>query len=91
MEHQSERAWQKQAGVQQGFHARKARKTPGKAGVRYHKSVGLGFKTPREAIEGGLPPRRRSPDPARKPPPSGDAAVRCYACVRVTARRRRGC
>tara|TARA_B100001142_G_scaffold229536_1_gene227603 strand:+ start:794 stop:1162 length:369 start_codon:yes stop_codon:yes gene_type:complete len=27
-------------------------KAPGKAGTRYYKSVGLGFKTPREAIEG---------------------------------------
>ncbi len=29
-----------------------ARKTPGKGGVRYYKNVGLGFKTPKEAIEG---------------------------------------
>ena len=27
-------------------------KAPGKAGSRFWKSVGLGFKTPREAIEG---------------------------------------
>ncbi|KAL6556744.1 40S ribosomal protein S11-B [Orobanche gracilis] len=27
-------------------------KTPGKGGNRYWKSIGLGFKTPREAIEG---------------------------------------
>ena len=33
------------------FNARK-KKVPGKAGARYVKSVGLGFKTPREAIEG---------------------------------------
>jgi small subunit ribosomal protein S11e len=26
---------------------------PGKGGLRYYKNVGLGFKTPREAIEGG--------------------------------------
>ena len=29
-------------------------KAPGKAGSRFWKSVGLGFKTPREAIEGRL-------------------------------------
>ena len=28
------------------------KKTPGKAGQRYWKNVGLGFKTPKEAIEG---------------------------------------
>ena len=40
------------------FHSRK-KKVPGKAGARYYKNVGLGFKTPREAIEGArpLPPR----------------------------------
>lgn len=27
-------------------------KRPGKGGNRYFKSIGLGFKTPREAIEG---------------------------------------
>jgi len=27
-------------------------KRPGKGGNRYHKSVGLGFKTPREVVEG---------------------------------------
>lgn len=27
-------------------------KRPGKGGNRFYKSVGLGFKTPREAIEG---------------------------------------
>ena len=31
--------------------AAKARK-PGKGGNRFFKSIGLGFKTPREAIEG---------------------------------------
>ena len=49
---QTERAYQKQAGVQTGFHARKGVKKVGKAGVRYHKNVGLGFKTPAEAING---------------------------------------
>ncbi|DBA88533.1 TPA: 30S ribosomal protein S11, chloroplastic [Trebouxia sp. C0005] len=28
------------------------KKVPGKAGQRYWKNVGLGFKTPKEAIEG---------------------------------------
>lgn len=31
----------------------KSRKDPA-AGLRFYKNVGLGFKTPREAIEGGL-------------------------------------
>ena len=29
-----------------------AKKIPGKGGLRWHKNVGLGFKTPKEAIEG---------------------------------------
>jgi Ribosomal_S17 N-terminal len=29
-------------------------KRPGKGGNRYWKSIGLGFKTPREAIEGTI-------------------------------------
>ena len=29
-----------------------AKKIPGKGGLRYWKNVGLGFKTPKEAIEG---------------------------------------
>lgn len=33
-----------------------SRKTPGKGGQRFWKNVGLGFKTPKEAIEGGQPP-----------------------------------
>ena len=32
-----------------------ARKTPGKGGQRYWKNVGLGFKTPKEAMEGKQP------------------------------------
>jgi hypothetical protein len=31
-----------------------AKKIPGKGGLRFHKTVGLGFKTPKEAIEGVL-------------------------------------
>ncbi|GAQ88518.1 40S ribosomal protein S11 [Klebsormidium nitens] len=52
MADQTERAFQKQHGV--FLNAKKAAKgiTPGKAGRRYWKNVGLGFKTPREAIEG---------------------------------------
>jgi hypothetical protein len=29
-----------------------AKKIPGKCGLRFYKNVGLGYKTPREAIEG---------------------------------------
>ena len=52
MDHQTERAFQQQKHVQKGLHKRVGTKKPGKGGVRYYKSVGLGFKTPREAIEG---------------------------------------
>ncbi|KDD74259.1 hypothetical protein H632_c1451p1 [Helicosporidium sp. ATCC 50920] len=48
---QNEKAFQKQLGVQRGF-VKNTRKTPGKGGLRYYKSVGLGFRTPKEAIEG---------------------------------------
>jgi small subunit ribosomal protein S11e len=34
------------------FSASTKKKAPGKGGSRYYKNVGLGFKTPREAIEG---------------------------------------
>ena len=36
------------------------KKVPGKGGVRWYKDVGLGFKTPREAIEGELALAQRS-------------------------------
>merc|ERR1712216_674522 len=49
---QHERGYQKQVGVNVGFAASTRKKAPGKAGTRYYKNVGLGFKTPREAIEG---------------------------------------
>jgi len=39
-----------------GPKGKKAR--PGKNGTRYYKNVGLGFKTPREAIEGKSPAPR---------------------------------
>ncbi|CAL5220540.1 g2575 [Coccomyxa viridis] len=51
MAEQTEKAFQKQLGVNIGF-GKPARKTPGKGGQRYWKNVGLGFKTPKEAIEG---------------------------------------
>lgn len=34
------------------FAASSKRQAPGKGGARYYKNIGLGFKTPREAIEG---------------------------------------
>merc|ERR1712146_189107 len=56
MDIQHERAYQKQAGVNQGFNKtpglKLAKTAPGKNGKRWYKNVGLGFKTPREAIEG---------------------------------------
>jgi Ribosomal_S17 N-terminal len=50
---QTEKAFQKQLGVNGGW-VKPARRTPGKGGLRYYKNVGLGFKTPKEAIEGGV-------------------------------------
>ncbi|KAL3162701.1 30S ribosomal protein S11, chloroplastic [Trebouxia sp. C0009 RCD-2024] len=54
MAEQNEKAFQKQLGVNVGFQSKKPgqKKAPGKAGQRYWKNVGLGFKTPKEAIEG---------------------------------------
>jgi Ribosomal_S17 N-terminal len=51
---QTEKAFQKQLGVNGGW-VKPARRTPGKGGLRFYKNVGLGFKTPKEAIEGGYP------------------------------------
>lgn len=48
---QTERAFQRQLGVNGGFKS-KEKKAPGKSGHRYWKNIGLGFKTPKEAIEG---------------------------------------
>jgi small subunit ribosomal protein S11e len=31
----------------------KEKKRPGHSGHRFYKNIGLGFKTPKEAIEGG--------------------------------------
>ncbi|KAK9867657.1 hypothetical protein WJX84_010702 [Apatococcus fuscideae] len=51
MAEQTEKAFQKQLGVNIGFN-KIAKKVPGKGGQRFYKNVGLGFKTPKEAIEG---------------------------------------
>jgi hypothetical protein len=51
MADQTERAFQKQLGVNIGFR-KPVKKIPGKYGLRWYKNVGLGFKTPKEAIEG---------------------------------------
>merc|ERR1719160_2379983 len=48
---QTERAFQKQRGVSVRFHNLMT-KMPGRHGTRWHKNVGLGFKTPKSAIEG---------------------------------------
>lgn len=48
---QCEKAFQKQLGVSGCFKS-KDKKAPGHSGHRFHKNVGLGFKTPREAIHG---------------------------------------
>eukprot|EP01024_Parvocaulis_polyphysoides_P002192 TRINITY_DN1068_c0_g2_i3.p1 TRINITY_DN1068_c0_g2~~TRINITY_DN1068_c0_g2_i3.p1 ORF type:complete len:160 (-),score=15.52 TRINITY_DN1068_c0_g2_i3:205-684(-) len=54
MAEQTERAFQKQLGVNLNFRKTgvSKKKTPGKGGLRWYKNVGLGFKTPKEAIEG---------------------------------------
>eukprot|EP00246_Nothoceros_aenigmaticus_P012871 TRINITY_DN417_c0_g1_i1.p1 TRINITY_DN417_c0_g1~~TRINITY_DN417_c0_g1_i1.p1 ORF type:complete len:161 (-),score=30.13 TRINITY_DN417_c0_g1_i1:335-817(-) len=52
MAEQTERAFLKQPKVFLSSKLSKKGKAPGKAGQRFWKNVGLGFKTPREAIEG---------------------------------------
>lgn len=47
---QVERAFQKQKGVSQAKAALLTKKSSGI--VRYYKNIGLGFRTPKEAIEG---------------------------------------
>jgi hypothetical protein len=66
--------------VQKGFHqrAKGKGKVPGKGGVRYYKSVGLGFKTPREAIEG-----------ASAAPPGVTGAVSAFSAALLAARETR--
>ncbi|BBN14299.1 small subunit ribosomal protein S11e [Marchantia polymorpha subsp. ruderalis] len=52
MAEQTERAFLKQPKVFLSTKSLLKAKAPGKAGSRFWKNVGLGFKTPREAIEG---------------------------------------
>eukprot|EP00897_Mesotaenium_endlicherianum_P001738 jgi/Mesen1/1592/ME000134S00715 len=49
---QTEKSFQKQLKVFLAGKKQSGLKAPGKAGNRFYKNVGLGFKTPREAIEG---------------------------------------
>jgi hypothetical protein len=49
---QTEKSFLKQNKVFLSTKASARGKAPGKAGTRFWKNVGLGFKTPREAIEG---------------------------------------
>ncbi|KAI8471989.1 MAG: ribosomal protein S11 component of cytosolic 80S ribosome and 40S small subunit [Monoraphidium minutum] len=51
MAEQTERAFQKQLGVNIGFR-KLSKKVPGKCGQRFYKNVGLSYKTPKEAMEG---------------------------------------
>merc|ERR1712037_300043 len=53
MAEQTEKAYQKQLGVNLGGFGRVKRlRVPGKNGNRFYQNVGLGFKTPKTAIEG---------------------------------------
>jgi small subunit ribosomal protein S11e len=52
VEVQDQKAYQKQRGITGVHSGSTSKKTPGKNGARWYKSVGLGFKTPKEAIEG---------------------------------------
>eukprot|EP00898_Chlorokybus_atmophyticus_P008050 jgi/Chlat1/8246/Chrsp77S07673 len=49
---QTQKAFQKQHGVFLAGKGALKKKAPGKNGNRFWKNIGLGFKTPREAIEG---------------------------------------
>jgi small subunit ribosomal protein S11e len=49
---QSERAFQKQPHIFTAQKTRSAKRRVGKGGRRWYKDVGLGFKTPKTAIEG---------------------------------------
>ncbi|GAB4813458.1 hypothetical protein N2152v2_000504 [Parachlorella kessleri] len=53
MADQTERAFQRQLGVSRGYQKVGKKKVPGKGGERWYKNIGLGFKTPKEAIEVG--------------------------------------
>uniref|UniRef100_UPI0025A0B0C7 30S ribosomal protein S17 n=1 Tax=Klebsiella pneumoniae TaxID=573 RepID=UPI0025A0B0C7 len=48
---QNEMAYQRQLAVQRGY-KKAGTKIVGKGGLRWYKNVGLGFRTPKEAIEG---------------------------------------
>ena len=49
---QSERAFQKQPHIFQNSKTKAKSTRPGKGGRRWYKDVGLGFRTPKTAIEG---------------------------------------
>jgi len=49
---QTERAFQKQPTIYVGKRRVLGKKAPGKKDMRFFKNIGLGFKTPKEAIEG---------------------------------------
>jgi small subunit ribosomal protein S11e len=49
---QSERAFQKQPHIFQNSKTKTKSTRPGKGGRRWYKDVGLGFRTPKAAIEG---------------------------------------
>jgi small subunit ribosomal protein S11e len=49
---QSERAFQKQPHIFQNSKVKAKSARPGKGGRRWYKEVGLGFRTPKTAIEG---------------------------------------
>ena len=53
------------------FSSSSKRKAPGKNGTRYFKNVGLGFKTPKSAIEGAS--RRRARARVRPKRPCGES------------------
>lgn len=49
---QSERAFQKQPHIFLNHKSKAAKSKSGKSGRRWYKDIGLGFKTPKEAING---------------------------------------
>ena len=65
---QSERAFQKQPHIFQNSKTKAKSARPGKAGRRWYKDVGLGFKTPKTAIEGSYIDK--------KCPFTGDVSIR---------------
>jgi len=64
------------------FNAAKNTETPGKGGSRFYKNIGLGFKTPKEAIEGGPAENALNPRVAartyidKKCPLTSDVSIR---------------